>query len=141
MSHKKRVQSKVDGHSRKRRSWTAFESERFTKVAVPLLATTFKTILFLPDAENKILGIQWAMWSKWSRPDNKCEGRRFRQCQNCLADGTCTPIPKFKQSCAGERFETLFYTNKPACSKSSKLSYFLTPLDSSKLSKTPLNSP
>ena len=66
---------------------------------------------------KKYLGIQWAMWSKWSRPDNKCEGRRFRQCQNCLADGTCTPIPKFKQSCAGERFETLFYTNKPACSK------------------------
>ena len=78
------------------------------------------------------------MWSKWSRPDNKCEGRRFRQCQNCLADGTCTPIPKFKQSCAGERFETLFYTNKPACSKYPL--YPKTPKNSQKLLWTPTNS-
>ena len=61
--------------------------------------------------------MRWALWSKWSPPDNKCESRRIRQCQNCLADGTCFHVPKNDQTCIGDHREVQYDTNKPGCSE------------------------
>ncbi|CBY30569.1 unnamed protein product [Oikopleura dioica] len=59
--------------------------------------------------------IRWASWTDWSAPSDRCESRRFRECQNCLANGTCLEIPRNEQTCDGPKKEVEYHTNRVGC--------------------------